>query len=93
MIEVGRRRAELLLTLRTPLLLTKGWNPVLSVEAGIVDKSIRLSPCFKGATRNGALETDPCIGVDNLLVEKVIIGSHLNLIAFRVNCRHVMEEG
>jgi len=58
-----------------------------------VDKGICLRPCLKWATRNGALETDPRIWVDDLLIDHIVTGGHLDLIGLRVGGGHVVKKG
>lgn len=58
-----------------------------------MDKGICLRPCLKWAPRNGTLETDPSVGVNDLLVDHIVVGGHLDLIGLWVDGRHVVKKG
>lgn len=92
-VEIGRGGTKLLLTMRTALLLVKWSNPILGVQPCVVDKGICLRPCVKHAPVNGALVRDSRIGVDDLLIQKLIVGGHLHLLVLRMDRSHVVEVG
>lgn len=58
-----------------------------------MDERIGLRACVERAAVNGALERDTRVGVDDLLVDHLVVGDDLYLICLRVDRGHVMKEG